>query len=70
VADHDRARVALNILRSRKTRREQPLAVHVPDPIVDPVDETNPGHEGLPADSVGLALLVVLESLRCCATQR
>jgi RNA polymerase sigma-70 factor (ECF subfamily) len=57
------ARVALNMLRSRATRREQPLDVHVPDPIVDPVDGTNPEHETLLADSVGLALLVVLETL-------
>jgi RNA polymerase sigma-70 factor (ECF subfamily) len=57
------ARVALNMLRSRKTRREQPLDVHVPDPIIDPVDGTDPEHEALLADSVGLALLVVLETL-------
>jgi RNA polymerase sigma-70 factor (ECF subfamily) len=57
------ARVALNMLRSRKTRREQPLDVHVPDPIIDPADGTQPEHEALLADSVGLALLVVLETL-------
>src|ERR671929_122833 len=57
------ARVALNMLRSRNTRREQPLDVHVPDPIVDPADGTNPEHEALLADSVGLALLVVLDTL-------
>jgi RNA polymerase sigma-70 factor (ECF subfamily) len=57
------ARVALNALRSRGTRREQPLDVHVPDPVIDPVDGTNPEHEALLADSVGLALLVVLETL-------
>ena len=57
------ARVALNMLRSRTTRREQPLDVHVPDPIVDPADGTDPEHEALLADSVGLALLVVLETL-------
>ena len=57
------ARVALNMLRSRKTRREQPLDVHVPDPVVDPADGTDPEHEALLADSVGLALLVVLETL-------
>jgi RNA polymerase sigma factor (sigma-70 family) len=57
------ARVSLNILRSRRTRREQPLDVHVPDPIVDPADGTDPEHEALLADSVGLALLVVLETL-------
>src|SRR3954462_12844797 len=57
------ARVPLNPLRSRRTRREQPLDVHVPDPIVDPADGTDPEHEALLADSVGLALLVVLETL-------
>ncbi len=57
------ARVALNMLRSRSRRREQPLDVHVPDPIIDPADATNPEHEALLADSVGLALLVVLEAL-------
>jgi RNA polymerase sigma-70 factor (ECF subfamily) len=57
------ARVALNALRSRRTRREQPLDEHVPDPIIDPADGTQPEHEALLADSVGLALLVVLEQL-------
>src|SRR5438046_7073640 len=57
------ARVALNMLRSRRTRREQPLDMRVPDPIVDPADGTDPEHEALLADSVGLALLVVLETL-------
>jgi RNA polymerase sigma-70 factor, ECF subfamily len=57
------ARVALNMLRSRRTRSEQPLDVHVPDPIIDPADGTDPEHEALLADSVGLALLIVLETL-------
>ena len=57
------ARVALNMLRSRRTRREQPLDVRVPDPIIDPAEGTHPEHEALLADSVGLALLVVLETL-------
>ena len=57
-------RVSLNTLRSRQTRREEPLdAVHVPEPIIDRVDGTDPEHEALLADSVGLALLVVLETL-------
>ena len=57
-------RVSLNMLRSRKSRREEPLdAVHVPEPIVDRADGTSPEHEALVADSVGLALLVVLETL-------
>jgi RNA polymerase sigma factor (sigma-70 family) len=57
------ARVSLNILRSRKVRREDPLGVHVPEPILDREDGINPEHEALLADSVGLALLVVLETL-------
>jgi RNA polymerase sigma-70 factor, ECF subfamily len=57
------ARVSLNLLRSRKTRGEASLDVHVPDPIIDPADGTDPEHEALLADSVGLALLVVLETL-------
>src|SRR5919206_120407 len=57
------ARVSLNMLRSRATRREEPLGVHVPDPIIDSADGTQPEHEALLADSVGLALLVVLEML-------
>ena len=57
------ARVSLNMLRSRRSRREQPFDVHVPDPVVDPADGTDPEHEALLADSVGLALLVVLEAL-------
>src|SRR5215218_5649920 len=58
------ARVALNMLRSRNIRREQPLDVRVPDPIVDRAEGIDPEHEALLADSVGLALLVVLETLR------
>src|ERR687894_2568758 len=57
------ARISLNMLRSRKVRLEQPLDVRVPDPIVDPADGTDPEHEALLADAVGLALLVVLETL-------
>jgi RNA polymerase sigma factor (sigma-70 family) len=57
------ARIALNMLRARNTRREQPLDVHMPDPIIDPTDGSDPEHEALLADSVGLALLVVLETL-------
>jgi RNA polymerase sigma factor (sigma-70 family) len=57
-------RVSLNMLRSRRTRREEPLeGVHIPEPIVDRADGTDPEHEALLADSVGLALLVVLETL-------
>ncbi|HEU5279795.1 MAG TPA: sigma-70 family RNA polymerase sigma factor [Gaiellaceae bacterium] len=57
------ARISLNMLRSRKTRREEPLAGRLPDPLVDPADGVDPEHEALLADSVGLALLVVLETL-------
>ena len=57
------ARVSLNVLRSRRTRREEPLDVRVPDPVVSRDDATQPEHEALLADSVGLALLVVLETL-------
>jgi RNA polymerase sigma-70 factor (ECF subfamily) len=57
------ARVALNLLRSRAQRREEPLDVHVPDPIVSPESGLDPEHEAVLADSVGLALLVVLEML-------
>ncbi|HTZ64489.1 MAG TPA: sigma-70 family RNA polymerase sigma factor [Solirubrobacteraceae bacterium] len=57
------ARVALNMLRTRRTRHEEPLGVRVPDPIVDRPGEPDPEHEALLADSVGLALLVVLETL-------
>jgi RNA polymerase sigma factor (sigma-70 family) len=56
------ARVSLNMLRSRKVRGEQPIDVRLPNPIVDPADGTDPEHEALLADSVGLALLVVLET--------
>ena len=76
------ARVCLNMLRSRTTRREAPLDAHMPDPVVRPVDGAvggvvggavggargagrgaDPEHEALMADSVGLALLVVLDTL-------
>jgi RNA polymerase sigma factor (sigma-70 family) len=57
------ARVSLNMLRSRSSRREQPLGVHMPEPIIDAADGMNPEHEALLADSVGLAMLVVLETL-------
>jgi RNA polymerase sigma factor (sigma-70 family) len=56
-------RMALNMLRSRKTRGEQPLEAHLPDPIVDRAEGIDPEHEALLADSLGLALLVVLETL-------
>src|SRR6266516_315765 len=57
------ARVCLDMLRSRNSRREEPLGVHVPDPIVSREDGMDPEQEALLADSVGLALLVVLDTL-------
>jgi RNA polymerase sigma-70 factor (ECF subfamily) len=57
------SRVCLNILRTRNLRREQSLGVHVPDPLVSADRELQPEDEALLADSVGLALLVVLDTL-------
>jgi RNA polymerase sigma-70 factor (ECF subfamily) len=56
-------RVCLNMLRARRTRREAPLDTHVPDPVVSPEDGTDPEHEALLGDSLGLALLAVLDAL-------
>jgi RNA polymerase sigma-70 factor, ECF subfamily len=57
------ARVCLDMLRSRKSRREEPLGAHVPEPIANSEDGTDPEHEALLADSVGRALPVVLDTL-------
>jgi RNA polymerase sigma-70 factor (ECF subfamily) len=57
------ARVCLNMLRSRNRRREQPLDAGIPDPVVSPEGGLQPEQEALLADSVGLALLVVLDTL-------
>jgi RNA polymerase sigma factor (sigma-70 family) len=57
------ARVSLDMLRARKSRREEPIGPHVPEPIVSSEDGVDPEHEAVLADSVGLALLVVLETL-------
>jgi RNA polymerase sigma factor (sigma-70 family) len=57
------ARVCLNMLRSRRSRREEAFGPHVPEPVVSRGDEVDPEHEALLADSVGLALLVVLDTL-------
>jgi RNA polymerase sigma factor (sigma-70 family) len=57
------ARVCLNMLRSRGSRREEPLGAHLPDPIISAGGELQPEEEALLADSVGLALLVVLDTL-------
>ncbi|HET8537619.1 MAG TPA: sigma-70 family RNA polymerase sigma factor, partial [Solirubrobacteraceae bacterium] len=58
------ARVCLNMLRARRTRGEEPLEeFRLPDPVVERIDGGHPEHEALLADSVGIALLVVLEQL-------
>jgi len=57
------ARVCLDQLRSRRSRREEPLGPRVPEPLVSPEGDEDPEHEALLAGSVGLALLVVLETL-------
>src|SRR5256885_3009073 len=57
------ARVALDMLRSRKSRREEPLAAPVPELPAGGTPVADPEHEALLADSVGLALLVILERL-------
>jgi len=57
------ARISLNMLRSRNTRREESLDAHVPDPVITRADEPNPEDQAVMADSVGLALQVVLETL-------
>jgi RNA polymerase sigma factor (sigma-70 family) len=56
-------RVCLNLLRARKARHEEPVDVYVPDPVISPADGTSPEDEALLADSVGLALDVVLQTL-------
>jgi len=56
-------RICLDMLRSRKSRREESAATWLPEPIVEEPVEAGPEHQAVLADSVGLALLVVLESL-------
>ena len=57
------ARVCLNMLRARGVRREQSVGVHIPDPVIGAADGPDPEQEALLADSVGLALQVVLDTL-------
>src|SRR6266705_4062601 len=57
------ARVSLNMLRSRASRREEPLDSHVPDPVISREEAIDPADQALLAEGVGLALLVVLETL-------
>jgi RNA polymerase sigma factor (sigma-70 family) len=56
-------RICLNMLRSRNTRREESLDLHIPDPLISPEGLPKPEEEALLADSVSLALLVVLDTL-------
>jgi RNA polymerase sigma-70 factor (ECF subfamily) len=57
-------RISLDMLRSRSAHREEPVPdVHLPDPIIDPVDGTTPENEAVIADSVGFAMQVVIERL-------
>src|SRR5436190_8457778 len=57
------ARICLDMLRSRQSRREEPLDSYLPDPIVSSCDGLDPQHEAPLGDSLGLALLVVLDTL-------
>jgi RNA polymerase sigma factor (sigma-70 family) len=57
------ARLCLDRLRARASRREQPLGVHLPDPVISRQDGVDPEQQALLAEGVGLALLVVLETL-------
>jgi RNA polymerase sigma-70 factor (ECF subfamily) len=57
------SRVCLDMLRSRTSRHEEPLGDHLPDPIIEPDRDNDPEEHALLADSVGIALLVVLETL-------
>jgi RNA polymerase sigma factor (sigma-70 family) len=57
------ARVCLDLLRARASRREQPLEPHLPDPVVGPEGGLGPEDEALLAEGVGLALQVVLDTL-------
>jgi RNA polymerase sigma-70 factor (ECF subfamily) len=57
------ARVCLNLLRARTVRREESFGVYLPDPVISPDRELQPEEEAVLADSVGLALLVVLDTL-------
>jgi len=57
------ARICLDMLRARNSRREESLGAYMPDPIVSRADALDPEHEALLADSLGLALLIVLDTL-------
>ena len=57
------ARVSLDVLRSRASRREEPMTLHLPEPIAPDDGGVDPEHEAVVADAVGLAMLVVLDTL-------
>jgi RNA polymerase sigma-70 factor (ECF subfamily) len=57
------ARTCLDMLRARTSRREEPLDVHLPDPIISRQDRVDPEQQALLAEGIGLALLVVLDTL-------
>jgi RNA polymerase sigma-70 factor, ECF subfamily len=57
------ARICLNMLRARRARHEEELLERLPDPLVDPPGDFDPEHQALLADSVGLALFVVLDTV-------
>jgi len=57
------ARICLNMLRARRARREEMLVDRLPDPMIDPPGDVDPEHQALLADSVGVALFVVLDTL-------
>src|SRR5262245_10557976 len=56
-------RVCFDMLRFRRSRREEPVGAHVPDPVVSREDAIDPENQALVADSIGLALFVVLDTL-------
>src|SRR6266702_2913616 len=57
------ARISLNMLRARRSRREEPLLPHLPDPVISAPDALTPEDEALLVDEVGLALLILLDTL-------
>jgi RNA polymerase sigma factor (sigma-70 family) len=57
------ARLCLDMLRARTSRREEPVGAHLPEPIASPQDGIDPEQEALLAEGIGLALLVVLDTL-------
>jgi RNA polymerase sigma-70 factor (ECF subfamily) len=64
------ARICLNTLRDRHARHRGEVVAHLPDPIVDPVGDSDPEHRAMLADAVGLALFVVLDTRCVCRPVR